>query len=154
MSRARRFILLAIILAIIIPPLRPFMAMSLADRAQTYLVYGHYDAAFRYIKRALWFDDRSGMAEDELGFLGSFASDPESLRRVDAYLTRYLALRPDDAQVMWDRGMIRYRLGLRKSAYGDIRRASQRIDNPTLRKLAQVMAAADRFGRLNDRGVK
>ena len=117
--RLRRFLVVAIVLALAWPFLRPVMAEMLVDRGIGVILQGDYADANRYISRAMWLDPDSVDAADLQSFFTTMTVQPAAVAGALSASNRYVSAHPDDANVRWDRMILEMRMSDYAAALAD-----------------------------------
>lgn len=144
-SRARRFALAGVALALSALLFRSQIADALVIRGDDYLYRGDSVAALERYRRALSIEPRSQTAADRYVFVSMRVQTRASLDRAIAAATRYLSRRPSDATVLGDRALCYLHEKRYALAQADFERAARSARSPS----AYVFAgwAAKRGGR-------
>ena len=119
----RRILSIAIALALATCLLRAQISSALVVRGDDFSVRGDATRAARYYSRALWFDERDGVAIDRLAFAAVMTHRPVRMLAALTLVSKYLKAVPNDRAVLMDRAMTEDSLG----AYGAAERDYARL---------------------------
>jgi tetratricopeptide (TPR) repeat protein len=128
------------------PFMRSFVALSLTQRAEAFLVYGKYRDTQRYLNRAIAIDPDSVNALEERATLLSMAASTTLLARARAVVAQDAATHPNDDDLWWSLALLDARLHQPQQAADDAQRALALKPNVTLERFREAMlqkAAAD-----------
>jgi len=144
MSRAARLVVAFYIIAAFVPFARAPLATLLAYRSEAYYVYGHANAAHRYLTRARWIDPDNHAVEDLEAFAtGTTRTTPSAsviARRAERALTTHDTLALDNYALVYFRAK-RYRTTIRLlRATGSPTGVWRDLDVIARRKLAERKA--------------